>query len=136
MISDGLFAADVAQELSQGDVFHPNWDIDRAEPIGPVVVLSHDCEIDKSPTTLVAQIELPANTPDGLLGHIKSGRVWHALWLGAPAIEGWINFRTIRPIETALLLSRTAYRVASMTVDGRDLLTARILGFLTRGLPS
>lgn len=130
-----MFATQLEAQLSAGDVFRQDWDSDRADSIGPVVVFSHDCDIDKNPAPLVAKIVADANTPSGLLGDIKRGRVWHALYLEGCAEPGWVNLRTIQPVARDLLLGRLDRRLHSMTPDGRLALAAKFFQFLARTLP-
>jgi hypothetical protein len=129
-----LIASSLDPELSPGDVFPAGWDADRTD-IGPVVVCSHGCDIDKSSTVLVAEFT-PADTMDpGMLGNARSRRVWHLFYLNEPPIEGCVNFRKVFTVPKARLLERMESRDASMTDDGRMELATRFFSFLTRTLP-
>src|SRR5260370_14041754 len=90
-----LFTAQLDDQLSQGDVFRPDWDNDRAATMGSVIVVSWGSEIDKSDTILVANTVADGDTEAGLRGHIQAGRVWHALHLAG--LGRSVTFWTIRP---------------------------------------
>jgi hypothetical protein len=98
-------------------------------------VLNNDCEIDKCETILVAQVRTTADAGGGLWGHIKSGRVWHALWLEGLMPEQWVNLRTIHQVPRALLLERRDKRLASMTADGKLALSQKIFQWMTHSVP-
>jgi hypothetical protein len=72
-------------QLSQGDVFRPDWDNDRAPALGSVIVISWDSEILKSETVLVADAPADGDTEEGLLANIRGGKVWHAFYLAEAA---------------------------------------------------
>ncbi len=129
-----FFTAALTDLLSQGDVFDSGWDDDLPDPVGPLIVLSHDCEVDKSQSLLVASLVLANDTPPSLLGHIKVGRVFHAFYLHG-VTDAWVNFRTTHPINKSVLLAGLHRRRASMTSDGKDSLAAKYFSFLTRSLP-
>lgn len=130
-----LFATTLEPELSPGDVFRRDWDNDRADPLGPIVVFNHGCDIDKCGIVLVARITSDSDTEPGLLGNIKSGRVWHAHYLNGCGEPGWVNLRTVHPVEGKLLLLRLDRRIHSMTDDGRLMLAGRFFSYMTRTLP-
>jgi hypothetical protein len=97
--------------------------------------LSHECEIDKSPATILV-VGLEVEERDrGLLGNIRRGRVWHALDLEGCSIQAWMNLRKIKTVPTQLLLDRLDRRINSMTVEGRRALAAKVFQWLTRTLP-
>jgi hypothetical protein len=133
-ILTGLFADTTAVALSQGDIFPAAWD-DRSIIVDPVVIVSHDCDIDKADTVLTAAIVQDAATPVGILGDIKAGRVWHALYLAGCEVPGWANWRMIRYVEKAALDRIPHRRVQSMTPIGRAVLAGSVFQYLTRLKP-
>lgn len=131
-----LFAAEIEEELSQGDVFRSGWDKDReANACPPVLVLSEECEIDKAPTVLVADVEAEATTEGGLWSNLIGGRVWHALYLPGCAEPGWANLRKTHPVPKEQLIEVMDRRLHSMTPMGRDILAGKYHSFLTHSLP-
>jgi hypothetical protein len=128
-----LFAAQLEQQLSQGDVFPHGWDADPQTPLGPVVVVSENCDIDKTDTVLVADLFRDQDTDASLLGDIRAGRVWRALHFTGQGY--WTNLRTIRPIPKSRLQARLDRRLCSMTSMGRLALAAKVFAFLTYKLP-
>jgi hypothetical protein len=130
-----LFTAPLEAQLSQGDVFSPYWDNDRApNSLGPVIVISWGSEIDKDETIHVADTTAEADTEPGLLANMQGGRVWHAAYF--LEIHRWVNLRTIRPVARNLFADdRLDRRIHSMTLGGRLVLAGRIFSFLTRTLP-
>lgn len=131
----GLFSASIENELCPGDVFRAGWDVDQAQSLGSIVVLSHGCDIDKSDTVLVSKVVSSQDTPRDLLGNLRAGRVWHGLYLDGSSEPGWANLRTIQPVEKAILLSRLNSRLHSMCEEGRQALAAKVYQYLTRTLP-
>jgi hypothetical protein len=127
----GLFADALRAELSQGDIYPENW----TQGESSLVVLSNDCEIDKSPIVLVVRIVADASTSPSLLGDIKRGRVFHALYLEGNALGGWANLRTIGPTHRDPLLENIGRRAASMHEEARIAFAAKVFSFLTRTLP-
>lgn len=137
MTESALWAEELDPELSQGDVFRPTWDIDLPERAGPVIVISHGCDIEKNAFPLVADVVLASGTDVSSLGHLKKHRVWHGLWLvGLPEMDAWVNLRTIRPFRRDIMQDRLKYRIASMTEDGRMALSAKLFSFVSRTVPS
>ncbi len=128
-----LFTAQLDPQLSQGDVFRPDLDNDRAPALGSVIVISWGSEIDKSDTILVADTPPDGETEAGLLAQIRGGHVWRALYLGE--IGRWIDLRTIRAVEKGLFLQRLDRRLRSMTPEGRNAVAGAIFAFLTRRRP-
>jgi hypothetical protein len=114
-------------------VFRANWDDDQPTPVGPVIVFSHGCEIDKAhDTVLVASVVSQAQTPADQWGHIITGKVAHGLWLEDCAEPGWVNLRTLRPFPKAPLQQHLDRRLHSMTPEGRVYLAGGLFAFLTR----
>lgn len=103
--------------------------------MGPVVIFSHECDIRKSPTILVADIESDADTEPGLLGHVRSARAFHGYYLDGCREPGWVNLRTIRPVLRDPLVERIDRRLHSMTDQGRLALAMKTFSFMTRTLP-
>lgn len=131
----GLFADALDPQLSQGDIFPPDWDYDQRQRLGPLLLLSHSCEVDKSTAVLAADIVTDLQTPAGLLGDIRRGRVFHTFYLEGSTFGGWANLRTARPIDCALLRSHVARRTQPMSEEGRAALAGKFFSFLTRALP-
>src|SRR2546427_757208 len=130
-----LCTAQLEPQLSQGDVFNPDWDNDRAPTsLGSVIVISWGSEIDKSDTIHVADTIAEADAEAGMLANILGGRVWNAAHF--TEIHRWVNLRTIRPVARNLFGDdRLDHRMCSMTPGGRLVLVGRIFSFLTRTLP-
>ncbi|SRR6266851_5586448 len=128
-----LFTAQLDVQLSQGDVFRPDWDNDRDPALGSVIVISWGSEIDKSDTVLVADAPADGHTGTGLLAGIQGGKVWHAFYLAE--VNRWANLRTIRPVAKHLFDGRLDRRLRSMTPEGRNALAGAIFSFLTRTRP-
>ncbi len=126
-----MFAESVRAQLSQGDLYLAGW----TEGADALVVLSNDCDIDKADTVLAVRVVSDNATAPSLLGDIKRGRVFHALYLEGLPDGGWANLRTIWPISRAVLLDSLPRRSFSMSDDGRIALAAKVFGFLTRSLP-
>jgi hypothetical protein len=128
-----LFTAQLDPQLSQGDVFRPDWDNDRATTIGSVIVISWGSEIDKSDTILAADTPADADTDPGFLANVQGGKVWRALYL--QEIRRWIDLRTIRPVDKVPFIERLDRRLRSMTTEGRNAVSGAIFAFLTRRRP-
>lgn len=107
-----------------------------AKSLGPVVVLTHNCEGDKSKTVLVADYVLQRDTDKGLWGHLLANRATRG-WV-VPGLEpaGYVAFRTIRSIPVETLTGRLDRRLCSMTADGRDVMALQLFQFLRRHLPN
>lgn len=132
-----LFLATTADELSQGDVFAPDWDADLGESIGRVIVLNNDCDIDKigDGAVLVARVVTPDSLDRGRWGHVLAGRVWHLIHLEGLQPEAAINLREIHMVSRVQLLQRLDRRTQSASEEGKLLLAVKFFGFLTRSLP-
>jgi hypothetical protein len=128
-----LFTAQLDPQLSQGDLFRPDWDDDRDLVVGSVIVISWGSEIDKSDTILVADTTADGETEQGLLASIRGGKVWHGLYL--PEVGRWINLRTIRPLAKVPFIERLDQRSRSMTPEGRAAIAGAVFAFLTRRSP-
>jgi hypothetical protein len=126
---------ELCERLSQGDLFGPGWDAGLETPQGRIVVLTHNCEIEKTTGILVASYILKENADPGLWGGLvkeTSARGWI---IPGVVPEGYVNFRTIRSMPLEILNSRLDKRLHSMTPDGRDVLALRLFLFLRRHLP-
>lgn len=129
-----LFATQLDAQLSQGDVFGPDWDNDRAPSMGSVIVVSEGCDIENSPDTVLVAKTLPdGETEPGLLANIRGGRVWRALHI--EELGMWVNLRTIQPAPKEHFEGRLDRRLASMTPEGRNALAGKVFAFLTHRLP-
>jgi hypothetical protein len=117
-------------------VFRADWDSDQApNHLGAIVVFSHVCDTPKSPTSMIAKIEPESTTDPGTMGHIRSGRVWHAYHLAGCADPGWVNLRTIQPVPNDLMLQRLDRRIHSMSPDGQVALAMAAFAFFTHSKP-
>ena len=130
-------------ELSQGDIVGgvTVWDQATSQVmprVARVVVLSHDCEMDK-PTergkyVLVAEWRSPADAGSGNWGNIVAGRGWNALYVpgGVSVPDGYIDFGRVHRIEQAQLKQamREGRRLASMHDDGREALVYAFASYL------
>lgn len=130
-----LLAASLEVELSPGDIYPKGWDDDRADPFGPVIVMSHGCEIDKSPVILIAALEAAATTDPGLLGYLRQGRVFHGLLLEELPELAWVNLRTSRYVPRDRFLELLDSRAHSMSSEGRLLLATKFFSNMMRALP-
>src|SRR5574341_458304 len=129
-----LFTAQLDPQLSQGDLFRPDWDSDRAPALGSVVIISENCDVENSPDTiLVADAVADAQTEAGLLAHIRGGKVWRAFHLAQ--FGRWINLRSTRPVQKQLFDGRLDARLASMTPEGQNALAGKMFSSLTHRLP-
>jgi hypothetical protein len=103
--------------------------------MGPVVIFSHECDILKSPSVLVADILSDDDTDPGLLGNIRAARVFHGYYLDGCLEPGWVNLRTIRPVLRDPLVAKIDSRLHSMTDRGRIALAMKTFSFMMRSLP-
>ena len=101
--------------------------------VGAVVVLSHDCEIDKQQSRVIVAPILPISSLDAKTQQATlAGKIFA---LGPlPDVPGlgthYFDFRSTTAVARAGVNSLT--RVASLTDEGVKLLQARIFGFFTR----
>ena len=144
---DQLFADLPRDELSQGDLFD---DIPHAELLGDrridgrfwLVVLSHDCEIDKPATTIVlcVRARILTDLDAGRAGDLRAGRVLNAMHLPAVSSfpEGYVDFRFIYRVPKIDLEHAIAdgQRVASMSDDGRTALVTYLFRYFARQGPN
>jgi hypothetical protein len=128
-----LFSALLESQLSQGDLFAPDWDNDRFPREESVIVVSEGCDIEHSDTVLVADTLSEAETSGDLIVNIKPGKVFWAFYLDGS--DRWANLRTIRPLDKAPLEERLDRRLHSMLPVGRLALAGKIFSFLTHTLP-
>lgn len=140
-----IYSAALANELCQGDVF---IDVEIRETLAGVtrtstrvvVLLSHDCEIDKRAETLLGCVARPiSDVSAGDAGNIQAGRVVNAMHLPAVGAlpESFIDFRFIYRLERGMIdrLAEQGNRVASMTENGRTALVAMMFRYFARRLP-
>ena len=97
------------------------------------MVVSHDCEIDKSKDTILLAPVVPLSALDALQqARVQEMRVWSQAPL--PHVPGlgdcMVDFRSIGAVPAEAV--RLATRIASMTAEARRLLAARLIGFFTR----
>lgn len=143
---DPIFAPTLRDLLSQGDLVSRVTVVEYREgqPISgeyDVVVLMHDCEIDKpgNHILLCVRARQVADLAPGQIGDVRRGRVNNAMHL--PAVrnspESFIDFRMIyrvprREIDRGL---REGRRVASMTEDGRTAMITYLYKYFARRMP-
>lgn len=125
----------LCERLSQGDIFRPGWDADDEDEEAGIIVLSHNCEIDKSTGVVVASYILQQDTDRGLWGDLVRNRVARGWIVPDTSAPGWVNFRTVRALPIEALTARLGNRLHSMTPDGRDVLIIKFFQFLRRHLP-
>lgn len=141
-----MFADKLRDQVSQGDIFE-GIDVSetlggREDPfLGPVVLLSHDCEFDKQNqySALVARVYLLDHAPSGARAPIRSGQALNAVYLPAvgPRPESYVDLRYVHRV-TKLSLNEAAAagrRRASMTDEGRDALLGYLFRFFARRRP-
>jgi hypothetical protein len=129
-------AARLCERLSQGDIFPPQWDDDIGRIEGPIVVITHNCEIDKTTGVLVADYVLKEQADPGLWGALVKNASARGWLIPDTAQAGYVNFRTLRALPSDLLNARLQRRMHSMTADGRDVLALKLYQFLRRHLPN
>lgn len=139
-----IYAETPWPSLSQGDLFSGITireylgDTTKTYPGVTVVLLSHDCEIDKPATKalLCAQTRSLAKQSPTHADTIRRGGSFNAMYL--PAIgntpESYIDFRLTHRVHREIfdLAVEQGTRVTSMTQDGRDILMVFWLRYFTR----
>ena len=129
--------------LSQGDIIRGVFvaDVVAGEVVErrtDVVVLSHDCEIQKpgSEFVLCACTRPISSLDQGRAGHVRAGRVLNAMHLPevGPFVESLVDFRMTYRISRPVLEEAVARngRVTSMSDDGRAALIAHIYRYFAR----
>ncbi len=129
--------------LSQGDIFVGLHLIDSAAPKAPsiarnVIVLSHTCDIAKGTNSvvLVCVIRALSEVGPGLEGHIKSGRVFNAMYLRPIGDLGdsFVDFRYVFRVEKDSLAYalEEGLRIASLDEENRLSFVDFFHEFLTR----
>jgi hypothetical protein len=100
------------------------------------IVLTHDCEIDKSParaSVLLAQVRPLAGVPDDQrqgFRHNTRHRAFYLPQCNHIDQESYADLRAITTIRVAALGS--VERIASMNEDGRRMLREQLFRFFTR----
>ena len=140
-----MFRPALADALCQGDVFLQIPITERTaaitrEATPDVVLLSHDCDVDKLDAVLLVCEARPLTMlPGGIAGDIRRGRVKNAMHI--PAVdrlpESFLDFRFIHRVARTLIDQANAdgRRAASMTDDGRAALVTYLFRFFARRLP-
>ena len=93
-----------------------------------VIVLSHDCELDKpnerGQFALAAEVRRADEIPKGTWLNIVAGNGWNALYLpgGAAFGDAFIDFGRIHRVQRAALDGAVTYgrRLASLTDSARE----------------
>jgi hypothetical protein len=140
-----MFRPALADALCQGDVFlripvsERTGEVTR-DATPNVILLSHDCDIDKRDAVLLVCEARPITTlPGGIAGDIRRGRVKNAMHV--PAVnslpESFLDFRFIHRVARTLIdqAHAEARRAASMSEDGRAALLTYLYRFFARRLP-
>jgi len=142
-VPDPFYLPEVRPSLSQGDLIE---ELDIQEILGgepnssthTVIVLSHDCEIDKpnNSIVLVARTREIGEIDSANQGNVRSGRVVNTMHL--PAVdsmpESFVDFRFIHRVLKAELergISENR-RVASISDDAQAALQAFLHRFFSR----
>jgi len=102
----------------------------------PVIVLGHDCELDKSATrVLVAPIQPIGSVHADHHASILEGKNWAQVALQDIPELGtcFADFRSMTAVDRRNI--NAARRVSSMTEEAVRLLWARLIGFFTRMQP-
>lgn len=142
-----MFLDELRELVSLGDVFQRLPVADRTPTELRIldidaVVLSHECQIAKpnSDFVLCAAIRPSDAVVAGTWGHIRSGRVRHALHFpGYGAIgEGFVDFRRTYRVHGDFIdaANQDGRRLASMTDEAREALAAVLFRFVIRHLPA
>lgn len=106
-------------------------------PHGPIVVLTHNCEIEKTTGGILVASYIPKeDAGGGLWGDLLKGNSARGWVIPDAVLSGYVNFRTLRTLPLPVLNSRLDKRLHSMTPDGRDVLASRLFLFLRRHLPA
>lgn len=130
-------------EISQGDVIDdiPVFDHDglwTVKRTARVVIVSHDCEMDKPNDrgryVLVAEHRTPEDAGSGNWGNIKAGRGWNTFYVpaGAALGEGYIDFGRVHRVTQTTLREAidNNKRLASMSNDGREAMVYAFASYL------
>jgi hypothetical protein len=145
-----MYVAQARQQLSQGDILSQVALIDSAAPAAPavnrnIIVLSHNCEIDKQSNEIVIVAALfPLENAErhtrGISGDIKRGRVYNTMFLmsyGAMS-ESYVDFRYIYRVNKSYLNECIVQglRIVSLDTLSKDALCIFFERYLFRKTPT
>lgn len=137
-----MYESELRDQLSQGDLFR---DVLISEGVGEhqqswnrrVMVLSHDCEIDKPTCTspLVVAVRALDDFPEEHRGLIRENRLYNGMYLepGNGIEEGFADFRFIHRMRREDLAEPK--KLASLTQEAREAMPAYLWRFFTRKEP-
>jgi hypothetical protein len=145
-----MYASVVPDQLSQGDIISKVLLLDSAVPDAPskerdVIILSHDCEIDKrsSKVVLVAGVVLLSEIEQispGISGDIRMGRIYNVMYLAphAELKESCVDFRYIFRVAKQSLIEKLGQgaRVISLSEEGKQALCVFFERYLFRNVSS
>ena len=137
-------------KLSQGDIINKVLLLDSAVPAASpgernVIILSHDCEIDKpsNEVLIVAEVKLLAEMErikSGIKGDIQKGRVRNVMYLEpyGQLAESYVDFRYIFRVAKKSLEEnlKLGLRIASLNEESKQALCIFFERYLFRKLPS
>jgi hypothetical protein len=133
--------------LSQGDIFLQLDLVDSAAPTAlpqkrNVIVISHDCEIDKPHNRIILVCGLIplSNVNQGHQGNIKKNSLANTMYIEPvqTLVESYVDFRYIFRADKLYLeeAMRQGLRIASIDNETQLALGTFFYRFLTRKLPS
>lgn len=138
-----MYRSNPRPKLSQGDIFFDIDLIDSAIPHNSpqkrkIIVLSHNCEIDKpnNQAVLTCGIRQLSEVNLGLQNDIRASRVVNCMYLpaGSNMGESFIDFRQIFRVNKFYLneAMNTGFRLCSITDEAQMALTMSFYKFLSR----
>lgn len=144
-----MYALEVPAKLSQGDIITKVSLLDSALPDAPpvertVIVLSHDCEIDKrsNEVIIVAAVRLMSEVEQhkpGIKNDIQRGRVRSVMYLAPQGQleESCVDFRYIFRVTKHYLEEclQKGLRIVSLNEEGKQALCVFFERYLFRKLP-
>jgi hypothetical protein len=141
-----MFLPVLREKLSQGDILTQITLIDSAATTTSpqrynVIVLSHDCEIDKPNNSIIIVCALRnlSEVPSITQEQIRKNKVYRTMYLESTKLfpESFVDFRLIFRVNKNFLeeCSRQGFRVASLNDEARLALPAYFYMYLTRKVP-
>jgi hypothetical protein len=140
-----MLQSTLREKLSQGDILDgvTVWDAvgEGVQPrVARVVILSHDCEMDKPSErgryVLVVEWRSPADAGSGNWGNIVQGRGWNALYVpgeqSCGVDDGYVDFGRVHRVRQASLKDamEQGRRLASIEDDGQEALVYAFTSYL------